>query len=345
MTSDSKLSPPEIPSQSPTSWPSLLRPYTSPDTGRSILELVVTAVPFVVLWVGCWLASSHGFWWLSLLLALPASGFLLRLFMIQHDCGHRAFFRSRRLNDWVGRIIGVLTVTPYDYWRQRHAIHHASSGDLGRRGMGDIDTLTVREYRELSRLGRLRYRLYRHPLVLFGVGPGVQFLLLQRLPFGQMRGGWRPWLSTQGTNAGIAALVIALVLLIGVKDFLTVHMPIVLLAAATGVWLFYLQHQFENTVWSESKDWNFQQAALYGSSHYVLPPLLQWFTANIGLHHVHHLMSRIPYYRLPSVLRDYPEIARIGRMSIRESLRTPRLALWDEEKRRLVGFSTLRERT
>jgi omega-6 fatty acid desaturase (delta-12 desaturase) len=285
-----------------------------------------------------WLTYSFGLWWVSLLIAVPTSGFLVRLFMIQHDCGHGAFFANRSMNDWVGRVIGVLTMTPYDVWRRTHASHHAGSGNLNRRGMGDIDTLTVREYRASSRWGRLRYRLYRNPLVMFGLGPAYLFLLQHRLPVGLMRGGWRPWVSTQATNAAIAAIAVALIWLIGVKAFFLVHLPIVLLAATCGVWLFYVQHQFEDTHWNENCRWNLHEAALHGSSHYDLPPPLRWFTANIGIHHVHHLYSRIPYYRLPSVLRDYPELRQVGRLTLLQSFRCARLTLWDETQRRLVSF-------
>ena len=184
---------------------------------------------------------------------MPAAGFLVRLFMIQHDCGHGAFFRHRRANDWVGRVIGVLTLTPYDFWRRTHALHHASSGNLDRRGIGDVDTLTVREYLALSRWGRLRYRLYRHPLVMFGIGPAYLFMLQHRLPVGLMRQGWRPWLSTMATNLAIAVIVATLIWLIGVKPFLLVHLPIMLLAASVGVWLFYVQHQFEQTTWARQR--------------------------------------------------------------------------------------------
>jgi len=256
--------------------------------------------------------------------------------MIQHDCGHGSFFRHRRANDWAGRIIGVLTLTPYGFWRRTHAMHHASSGNLDRRGFGDVDTLTVDEYRARSIWGRLRYRLYRHPLVMFGIGPAYLFILQYRLPVGMMRGGWQPWASTMQTNLAITLIVGVLVWLIGIKAFLLVHLPITLLASSAGVWLFYVQHQFENTTWEH--EWDLHQAALHGSSHYDLPPFLGWFTANIGIHHVHHLCSRIPYYRLPRVLHEHPELCAINRLSLRESFRCVRLVLWDETRRCLVPF-------
>ena len=264
----------------------------------------------MLFWVLMWASYYFGFWWLTLLLAVPAAGFLVRLFMIQHDCGHGAFFRHRLANDWIGRALGVLTLTPYDFWRRTHAIHHATSGNLERRGIGDVDTLTVREYLALSRWRRLMYRFYRHPAVMFGLGPAYLFVLRHRLPFGLMRSGWQPWLSTMGTNLAIAIVAATLIWLIGVGPFLLVHGPIMLLAAAMGVWLFYVQHQFEQTVWAHDDTWNLHEVALHGSSYYVLPGILRWFTANIGVHHVHHLCSRIPYYRLPRVLREHPELER-----------------------------------
>jgi omega-6 fatty acid desaturase (delta-12 desaturase) len=301
----------------------------------------MTAVPFVLLWALAWAALSVSYW-LTLAIAVPAAGFLVRLFMIQHDCGHGAFFRKRTTNDWVGRIIGVVTLTPYDVWRRNHAIHHASSGNLDERGTGDIETLTVREYRALPGWRKLAYRLYRNPIVMFGIGPGYLFLLQHRIPVGLMTAGWQYWASAFATNLGIAAIILAMIWLVGIEPFLLVHLPIVLLASSIGVWLFYVQHQFEETHWDGASDWNVHDAALYGSSHYDLPGVLRWFTANIGVHHVHHLLSRIPYYRLPQVLADFPELANVRRVTLWESFKCVRLRLWDENKRRLVSFREAR---
>jgi len=320
----------------------LLSRYGRASDVRSIAELSVTLLPLVALWTAAWLAYTLGYWWATLLIALPSAGFLVRLFMIQHDCGHGSFFSDRRANDWIGRAIGVLTLTPYDFWRRTHAIHHATSGNLNERGIGDIDTLTVREYLELSRWGRLQYRLYRNPIVLFVIGPAYVFFLRQRLPMGLLRAGWRPWLSTQGTTASIAAVAAVLVWLIGIKAFLIVHLPMMLLAASAGVWLFYVQHQFEDTVWESEDTWAQHETALHGSSYYDLPGVLRWFTANIGVHHVHHLCSRIPFYRLSRVLRDHPELREVGRLTLLESFRCIRFTLWDEAQRRLVSFSDVR---
>jgi acyl-lipid omega-6 desaturase (Delta-12 desaturase) len=323
-------------------WTQILARYHEPSHSRSIVEIAVTLGPLVALWVLAWAAYYFGLWWISLLLAVPAAGFLVRLFMIQHDCGHGAFFRHRLANDWVGRAIGVLTLTPYDFWRHTHAIHHASAGNLDRRGIGDVNTLTVREYLALSCWGRICYRVYRHPLVMFGIGPAYVFVLRQRLPFGLMRRGWQPWLSTMATNFAIALIVTVLIWFIGIGPFLVVHLPITLLAGSIGVWLFYIQHQFEQTFWAYDGEWTLHQAALYGSSHYDLPWILRWLTANIGVHHVHHLCSRIPYYRLPRALRDHPELRGVSRVTLLQSFSCVRLALWDEGRRQLVSFREMR---
>jgi omega-6 fatty acid desaturase (delta-12 desaturase) len=311
--------------------------YRQPNHGRSIVEILITIGPFVFLWLLACLSLRIGYGF-YLLLAVPAAGFLVRLFMIQHDCGHGSFFRHRLVNDWVGRVIGVLTLTPYDFWRRAHGVHHATSGNLDHRGIGDIDTLTVREYRALSRWRRLGYRLYRHPIVMFGVGPIYLFVLRHRLPLGLAREGLAPWISTMATNGAIAFVVAGMMWCVGVRPFLLVHLPITFVAGVVGMWLFFVQHQFEHTVWSEGEDWSFSRAALYGSSHYDLPAVLRWFTANIGMHHIHHLCSRIPFYRLPVALRDHPGLVTVGRLTLAQSLACVRLVLWDETTRRLISF-------
>jgi len=322
-------------------WRRRLSEYHKPGAARGAGELAITAIPFTLAWIAMCLAVSHGYFWIDALLLLPASGLLVRLFLIQHDCGHRAFFANRNANDWLGRFLSVLTLTPYDHWRRAHAIHHATSGNLGRRGVGDVDTLTVHEYLRRSRWTRLRYRLYRHPLVMFGIGPIFVFVIQNRFPAGFTR-QWRPWLSTIATNVAIVVACGLLIWTLGLKVFLLVHVPVLLLAALAGVWLFYVQHQFEHTYWAQNDAWNAQDAALHGSSHYDLPRVLRWFTANIGVHHVHHLSSRIPYYRLPTVLRDYPELVKVSRVTLLQSFRCIRLVLWDEDKRRLISFRELR---
>jgi len=311
--------------------------YCKPSASRALFEVGVTAIPLVLLWVLMWLSLGVGYW-LTLLLAVPAGGFLVRLFIIQHDCGHGAFFRNRTANTWMGRVLGVLTLTPYDYWKRNHASHHATSSNLDRRGIGDIDLLTVDEYRGKSFLGRLGYRCYRSAPVMFVIGPAWLFLLQHRLPFNQMREGWRPWISTMATNAAIALVIAAMMWLVGWSAFLMVHLPIMLIAASMGVWLFYVQHQFEGVAWARTGNWSHYQGALSGSSYYDLPGLLRWFSGNIGIHHVHHLNSRIPYYRLPKVLRDHPELKTVGRLTLLDSLKGIPLSLWCERSEKLVSF-------
>jgi acyl-lipid omega-6 desaturase (Delta-12 desaturase) len=319
----------------------ILSRYREPNELRALFELGITTFALMFTWVLMWLSLDVGYW-LTLLLAIPAAGFLVRLFMIQHDCGHGAFFRRSAINDWVGRVLGVATLTPYDYWKRNHIVHHATSGNLDRRGVGDIETLTVAEYRARSLLGRVYYRIYRNAIVMFGIGPAYLFLLQHRLPFLQMRAGWRPWASTMATNVAIALAVATMIRLVGTGPFLLVHLPIILLAASMGVWLFYVQHQFENVKWTRDADWVQREAALSGSSYYDLPVVLRWFTANIGIHHVHHLNSRIPFYRLPQILHDHPELKKIGRLTILQSLGGVRLTLWCESRNKLVSFADTR---
>ena len=323
------------------SWAKILGRYRDPSLRRSLVEIFNTAGPLIALWFAMWLCLQVSYW-LCLTVAVPTALFMVRLFLIQHDCSHDAYFRNRLTNAWVGRIIGVFTLTPHDYWRRTHAIHHASVGNLDQRGIGDVTTLTIAEYNASSRAARLVYRLYRHPVVMFGAGPIYLFVLQYRLPIGLMKAGWRPWLSTMGTNAGTALVVATVIWLIGLVPFLMIHLPIVLVSSSVGVWLFYVQHQFEGTSWSAAPEWSHAEAALHGSSHYDLPVVLRWLTANIGLHHVHHLSSRIPFYRLPEVMRDHPELKSIGRITLVQSLRCVPLVLWDEGSRRLVSFKTAR---
>jgi omega-6 fatty acid desaturase (delta-12 desaturase) len=262
--------------------------------------------------------------------------------MIQHDCGHGTFFPSRRANDWLGRAIGVLTLTPYQFWRRSHAVHHASSGNLAKRGVGDVATLTVREYLALPRARRLLYRIYRHPLVIFGLGPAWLFIVRHRIPTGAMLRERAAWASVLGTNAALLLLGAALVMLLGWKVFLLGYLPMTLIGATAGVWLFYVQHQYEDTYWAPEQDWDFAAAALEGSSYYDLPGVLRWLTANIGFHHLHHLSSRIPFYRLRACFDAHREFRAARRLTLRSSLRTARLALWDEEARKLIAFGDLR---
>jgi acyl-lipid omega-6 desaturase (Delta-12 desaturase) len=316
--------------------------YRRASWSRALFELVMTIGFLIAGWFAMWASLSIGYW-LTLLIAIPVAGFLVRLFMIQHDCGHGAFFPNRFMNDWTGRILGILTLTPYDYWKRNHAFHHATSGNLDRRGRGDILTLTIDEYLARSSWGRFCYRAYRNPLILFGAGPAFLFFLQHRLPVGQMREGLRAWVSVIGTNIGIASLVCLMIWSVGSGALLAVHLPVILLAASMGVWLFYVQHQFEHVVWTRDANWKFHHAAFLGSSHYELPAVLRWFTANIGIHHIHHLCSGIPFYRLPHVLRDRPDLAKAERVTLIQSLSNIRLSLWDETGQRLISFRQLRD--
>jgi len=322
-------------------WNRRLAAYRSPDLRRSLWQIADSAIPLAALWF-LMLRSLSWSYWITLLLAIPATGFMVRLFIIQHDCGHGSFFRSKLARDIVGSVIGVLTLTPYHYWKREHAIHHATSGLLDRRGHGDITTLTVEEYRSLGWLGRLRYRVYRHPIVLFLFGPLIQFVVLQRLPLHAPPQNRRGWWSVWGTNAALAAIVTGLVLAVGWKRFLLVQAPITVLTGTVGVWLFFVQHQFEGTYWRGRPEWSYRDAALEGSSWYDLGPVLQWFTGNIGLHHIHHLSSGIPNYRLQRCLDENPELENAHRLTLLGSLRCARLSLWDEASRKLVGFRALK---
>ncbi len=324
------------PSDAARDWVKILSNYREPNTARSSFELGVTLGAFVLLWALAWQALAISPW-LTLAISVCNAAFLLRLFVIQHDCGHSAFLKSRVLCDWLGRIIGIATLTPYDVWRRSHAMHHSSAGNLGRRGIGDVHTLTVAEYLNRTPVKRLLYRLYRHPLVLFGLGPGYLFFLQNRIPLG-LTNQAKYWVSSLGTTAVIFAALSVIYYFGGAMPILLIFLPSTLLAATAGVWLFYVQHQFEDTHWEENADWDLHTAALDGSSHYVLPPILQWISGNIGIHHVHHLFSRIPFYRLPEVLREHQVLATSNRMTIKESFQNARLHLWDEKRKKLVSF-------
>ncbi len=318
-------------------WVSTLAKYREPNQLRSAFELGVSLIPFLLLWALAWMSLSLSYW-LALAISMFNAAFLLRLFAIQHDCGHGAFFKNRAVSDWVGRVIGVMTLTPYDVWRRTHSTHHNTSGNLDKRGMGDIHTLTVAEYQALTPLNRLLYRLYRHPITLFGLGPGYLFFFQNRLPLG-LTVSIRFWISAMATNLAIFAVLFSIYYFGGLMPVLLIFLPSTLIAATAGVWLFYVQHQFENTHWDADENWQLHEAALHGSSYYQLPPVLQWFSANIGIHHVHHLYSRIPFYRLTEVLRDHSDLANSNQMTIRQSLASSRLHLWDEKHKRLLSFS------
>jgi omega-6 fatty acid desaturase (delta-12 desaturase) len=335
------LAPQLAPPPSAARWNEILAPYKTPDTRRSLFQLLTTVALFAAGWYLAVRSLEVGYW-LTCLLALPIAGLVTRLFIFQHDCGHGSFFRSPAANHVVGSLIGVVTLFPYYYWRRTHAIHHATSGDLDRRELGDIVTLTVDEYLALSPWRRLGYRFYRNMFVMLVLGPFYQFVLKHRLPFDIPRDWRREWASVMGTNVGIAVVLAIAWKTIGLGAFVAVQVPIVVLTGAIGVWLFYVQHQFEDTYWELHPEWDFHRAGIEGSSFLDMPRVLHWFTGNIGYHHVHHLSSRIPNYRLRQAMEENPELQHVTRLTLLGSLPCARLKLWDEQGKRLVGFRELR---
>ncbi len=316
----------------------IVRRYEKPSLIKSFWQLTNTLALFIIFWL--LMLYSLGFpYWITLLLAIPTAGMVVRLFIIQHDCGHGSFFRSKKACNTLGFALGVLTLYPFGYWRKTHAIHHATSGDLGRRGFGALETLTIEEYRKRSKIGRLLYRLYRNPFVLFGIGPLYQFAIKTRLPLDLPRSWKREWKSVWQTNVAVLLLFLLMWQAVGLDRFLLVHLPVVWLSGAVGVWLFYIQHQFEDTYWEESENWDYHRAAFEGSSYYDLPAVLHWFTGNIGIHHLHHLSSKIPNYRLLECFYNHPELRQVTRLTLWESLKCIRLKLWDTQQRKLVGLT------
>ncbi len=315
--------------------------YKGANTKRSIVQLIITIVPFFALIAVMLLAVEHDFW-AGLVLVLPAGAFLVRIFIIQHDCGHGSYLSTRKANNRLGRLLSLLTVTPYSFWQKAHHMHHATSGNLDKRGFGDIDTLTVVEYTALSRAGRLSYRLRRNPLVLFLFGMPYLFIIGHRIPLGMPFSFAKVWRSVLSTDLSLVLIYGAVIALFGIKAFLLVILPSIAVAAWIGGWMFYIQHQFEETHWATHKEWNLHAAAILGSSHYVLPSALQWLTGNIGLHHIHHLCGTIPFYRLKDCLDASPELQAMNRLTLRESLKCMRLTLWDEHAQKLIGFSDIK---
>jgi len=313
--------------------------YARPHRGRSLLDLATSVVPYLALSVLMYFALDVSYL-LVLALSVPAAGFLVRTYIVFHDCGHGSFMRSRRANAWVGTFCGLLVFTPFQSWRHEHAVHHATAGDLDRRGVGDVMTLTVAEYRALPPIGRLKYRLFRNPLVMFGLGPIWAMIVSPRWPASDARKRIRR--SIVATDVALAAMIAGICLLIGWREYLLIQVPTVWLAGATGVWLFYVQHQFEDTYWQSSDDWAYADAALRGSSYLNLPKVLQFFTGNIGLHHVHHLSTRIPNYNLQRAHDENPVFRDVPTLSLWDGLRAVRLKLWDEDRGRLVTFAEAR---
>lgn len=300
-----------------------------------------TAVPLALLWAAM-IMTVDGAYWATLLLSVPAAAFTVRLFIIQHDCGHHSFFKSKRVNNIVGTLIGIVTLTPHEYWCRAHNIHHATCGNLQKRGIGDVTLLTVAEYNALPRWKKLAYRIGRNPSILLGIGPVYLFVIKNRLPLDMINRHPKLLAGVMATNLAIVAALISLGLGFGFMNILMVHLPIVLLSSAAGVWLFYVQHQFEQTHWRDEKNWDFHEASVLASSYYDLPQPLRWFSGDIGIHHIHHLSCRIPNYRLSACLDEIPALKTVNRIKIGDSLSCFRLALWDESTKRLVSFESLR---
>ncbi|MEP6494569.1 MAG: fatty acid desaturase [bacterium] len=321
-------------------WRTVVARYQQSDLFRSVMQMVTTLGPLVVVLYLMYRSLVLPYW-VTLLLAVPAGGLLIRTFIIMHDCAHGSFFSSRRANEIVGWITGLLTLTAFAAWRHSHALHHASSGDLDRRGNGDVDTLTVREYLSRTRWERFKYRMLRNPAVLFGIGP-IHFMIDNRIPPKGSDLKTSVGRSVWSINVALAVLIAAASLWIGWKAVLLVYFPAIYIAAASGIWLFYVQHQFEGTYWQEHKEWDYATAAVKGSSYLKLPAVLQWFSGNIGLHHVHHLGPRIPNYALEQCHEENPLFHEVTVITLTQSFRTLRLTLWDEEGQRLIGFSDLR---
>ncbi|MCM3759925.1 fatty acid desaturase [Alkalihalobacillus oceani] len=316
-------------------------PFEKSNTKASVLQLINTMVPFVVLWFLAYLSLSVSYW-LTLAIAIPTAGLLVRIFIIFHDCCHQSFFSNRKANTIVGTITGILTFTPFHQWRYTHNVHHATNGKLDNRGVGDVWTMTVEEYVAASRLKKLMYRLYRNPVCMFGIGPFYIFLIDYR--FNRSGARMKERLNTYLTNGGIAALIVGLSFLIGWQQFLLVHGPIFFFSAAAGIWLFYVQHQFEDSYFERNDKWDYIRAAVHGSSYYELPHVLRWMTGNIGYHHVHHLSPKLPNYHLQKVHTAIPDLQKVTTINLLTSLRSLHHRLWDEENRTFVSFGELKRR-
>jgi omega-6 fatty acid desaturase (delta-12 desaturase) len=303
----------------------LVAPFQRSSAARARWQLVNSLLPYVLLWVAMVQALAISYW-LMLPLAVVAAGFLARIFIIFHDCGHSSFFKSRKANNATGAFTGLLNLTPYRHWRWQHALHHGSSGNLDRRGTGDIWTLTVEEYSASSRWRRLTYRLARNPFVLFVIAP-----LSSMAPLPERR-------SVRRTNVALILATLLMSAIIGFKTFLIIQLTVSALAGTLGLWLFYVQHQFEGAYWERSKDWDYIQAALQGSSFYKLPRVLQWFTGNIGYHHIHHLNPRVPNYFLQQCHEAQPRFREVRPITLLTSLRALTYRLWDEQRKVFVGY-------
>ncbi|OGO38426.1 MAG: fatty acid desaturase [Chloroflexi bacterium RBG_16_57_11] len=321
-------------------WQQVIARYQHPSISRSLWQVINTLLPYFALWF-LMVLSLRVSYWLTLLLAIPAAGFMIRTFILFHDCGHGSFFESKRANTALGIFTGLLTFTPYYTWTHAHAVHHATVADLDRRGVGDVWTLTVKEYQDLPGWKKLVYRFTRNPLIMFTIGSLSVFLIGHR--FAKRGASRRERSSVAWTNLALLAIISLLSLIIGLKAFILIQLPIMFLGTSVGVWLFYVQHQFEGTYWARHNQWDYLTAALKGSSFYKLPGVLQWFTGNIGFHHIHHVSPRIPNYLLENCHNAHPLFRQVKPLTLLSSLRSLRLRLWDEEAQKLVGYAELKK--
>ena len=319
-----------------TGWRSIVSKYNFPDPGKSIWQLIDSIGPLLVIWLLMYLSIDISYW-ITLALAVPAAGFMVRIFIIFHDCGHKSFFKKTVWNEWIGFFIGLLTFTAYHSWHRSHNKHHATVGNLDKRGVGDVLTMTVAEYKAAKWYKRTFYRIYRNPVVMFLIAPPLIFIVQNRIFTGklQLREKWNiVW-----TNIAIVILYGGIGLLIGFKTLLLIQLPVYYVAAVWGVWLFYVQHQYDRVHWYRDKDWDYLTVALHGSSFYKLPRLLQWFSGHIGFHHVHHLSARIPNYKLEKCHKENALFMNIKPVTFTQSFKSLRLRLWDENSNRLVSFT------
>ena len=321
------------------SWKEIVARYEKPSLGRALWQIVNTLVPYAALWFFMYLALSVA-WWLTIPLAILAGALLVRVFIISHDCGHGSYFKSQRANHILGAITSFLVFIPYLHWRWEHSVHHATSGDLDRRGTGDIWTLTVQEYLEASRWRRFAYRLSRNPVVLFVIAPLFIFLVKQRFP--KFAAPKRYRRSVYWTNLAVLLVGVVMCWIFGVKEYIFLQLAVMAVAGSIGVWLFYVQHQFEGVYWERGENWDYATAALQGSSFYKLPKVLQWFSGNIGFHHIHHLSPRVPNYHLEKCHRTEPLFQSVKPVTLLSSFKSFTFRLWDEQQRKLVGYRHLR---
>lgn len=316
----------------------VVEPFSKSDTKIAVRQLIITLILYAAGWAAMYFSLQVGYW-LTLLLAIPTAGILVRIFIFFHDCGHNSFLPSTRANRRLGFWLGILVFTPGEQWWKSHAIHHATSGDLDKRGIGDVTTLTVEEYLKLPFFGRLGYRLFRNPFVMFGFGPIFMFLIKHRLPLPVL--GKKETMSVVWANLAIIGLATGLSLLMGFQNYVLIQLPVIWLGGAAGIWMFYVQHQFESSYWERHPEWEYVASAFEGASYYQLPKVLQWFTGNIGFHHIHHLSPRVPNYMLDKAYRSAEVLQHPLILTISESLRTIPLALIDEENDRMITFHQL----